>query len=87
MARREWDDPDVPGYESLAVFASEMAKNNAPRGIMVETSAAIRCGYADGRVFCMSPHPEMTAGLDNMLPAAVRWLVVQKCDPKPKIDQ
>lgn len=31
LARREWDDPKVPNYESLAIYASEIAKNGAPR--------------------------------------------------------
>lgn len=78
LARREWDDPDVPNYESLAIFASEIAKNGAPRGIMVGTSAAVRCEFGSGRVFCFSPHPELTEGLNHLIPVTVSWLAAQK---------
>ena len=77
LARREWDDPKVPDYESLAVFATEIAKNGAPRGIMPGTSAAVRAQYGSGRVFCFSPHPELTEGRHHLIPLAVRWLASQ----------
>jgi len=78
LARPEWDDPEVPDYESLAVFASEIAENGAPRGIMVATSAAVRCTYGKGRVFCFSPHPELTEGLHHLIPLTVDWLATAK---------
>ena len=43
LGRREWDDPKIPDYESLAIYSSEIAKNGAPNGIMKGTSAAVRC--------------------------------------------
>lgn len=78
LSRREWDDPDVPNYESLAVFTTEIAENGAPQGIMASTSAAVRCNYGRGRVFCFSPHPELTEGLAHLIPLTVRWLSTQK---------
>ena len=75
LARREWDDPKTPDYESLAIYGSEIAKNGAPNGIMKGTSAAVRCNYGEGRVFCFSPHPELTDGLHYLIPTAVQWLV------------
>ena len=74
LARREWDDPKTPDYESLAIYASEIAKNGAPSGIMKGTSAAVRCEYGKGRVFCFSAHPELTDGLHHLIPTAVHWL-------------
>jgi hypothetical protein len=74
LGRREWDDPKVPDYESLAIYGSEIAKNGAPNGIMKGTSAAVRCNYGDGRVFCFSPHPELTDGLHYLIPTVVQWL-------------
>ena len=74
FGRQEWDAPDVPDYESLAVFATEIAKNGAPQGVMARTSAAVRCEYGSGRVFCYSPHPELTEGLGHLIPLAVRWV-------------
>ncbi len=74
LARREWDDPEVPNYESLAIFVTEIAKNGAPRGVMAGTSAAVRCEFGRGRVFCFSPHPALTEGLNHLIPVAVGWL-------------
>lgn len=74
LGRREWDDPKVPDYESLAIFMTEIAKNGAPQGVMARTSAAVRCEHGKGRVFCYSPHPELTDGLHHLIPLAVNWL-------------
>ena len=78
LARREWESPDVPDYESLAIYATEIAKNGAPKGVMPGTSAAVRCEFGSGRVFCFSPHPELTDGLHHLIPLAVVWLATQK---------
>lgn len=75
LARPEWDDPKLPSYESLAIFATEIAtRNNAPEGIMVGTSAIVRSNYGKGRVMCFSPHPEKTEGCGWMIRKAVEWL-------------
>jgi glutamine amidotransferase-like uncharacterized protein len=74
LARREWDDAEVPDYESLAIYSTEIAKNGAPRGVMRGTSAAVRSKYGKGRVFCFSPHPELTEGLEHLIPLAAKWL-------------
>ncbi|MGF1582328.1 MAG: BPL-N domain-containing protein [Gemmataceae bacterium] len=78
LSRREWDNPGVPDYESLAVFATEIAKNGAPRGVMARTSAAVRCQFGRGRVFCFSPHPELTEGRNYLIPLTVRWLAARE---------
>jgi glutamine amidotransferase-like uncharacterized protein len=80
LGRREWDDEHVPDYESLAIYATEIAENGAPRGIMPGTSAMVRARYGTGRVFCSSPHPELTEGLEYLIPLAVKWLA-------PVVDQ
>ncbi len=64
---------EIPDYEQLAVFETEIAKNGAPPGIMKGTTAAARSTFGQGRVFCFSPHPEQTDGLDHYIEAAVRW--------------
>ncbi|MEO1526029.1 MAG: BPL-N domain-containing protein [Planctomycetota bacterium] len=74
LARREWDDADVPNYESLAIYKSEIAENGAPKGVMIGTSAIVRSEFGGGRVFCFSPHPELTQDRGTMLIQAVRWL-------------
>ena len=67
-----------PDYESLAIFETEIAKNGAPRGVMAGTSAAVRSHFGKGRVFCFSPHPELTDGLHHLIPLAVQWLAAQQ---------
>lgn len=75
LARREWDDNEVPDYESLAIYKGEIAKNGAPQGVMAGTSAIVRTDFGSGRVFCFSPHPELTEGRGKMIGQAVDWLV------------
>lgn len=74
FGRPEWDDAGVPNYQSLAVYESEIAEKGAPKGVMKGTSAIVRARYGSGRVFCFSPHPELTEGLGHLVPMAVSWL-------------
>lgn len=78
LSRKEWDDPSVPDYESLAIYATEIAEKGAPRGVMEGTSAAVRARFGKGRVFCFSPHPELTDGLQHLIPTVVEWLAEKK---------
>ena len=73
LGRPEWDDPEVPDYQSLAIYSSEIALKGAPEGVMARTSAAVRCEFGKGRVFCFSPHPELTDGLHHWIPLVVTW--------------
>lgn len=73
LGRPEWDDPEVPNYESLAIYTTEIAKNGAPEGVMARTSAAVRSEFGRGRVFVFSPHPELTEGLHHLIPLVVGW--------------
>lgn len=73
LARREWPAARLPAYESLGVFASEVALNGAPSGIMAGTTAIARAPFGGGRVFCFSPHPELTEGIEGFVARAVRW--------------
>lgn len=67
------DDPATPDYRPLATFATEIAKNGAPPGVMQGTTAICTTRYGQGRVLCFSPHPEKTRGLENMVYTALRW--------------
>lgn len=63
--------PDLDDYQCLATFETEIALNGAPVGVMKGTTA-IACGvYGRGRVFCFSPHPEMTDGLEALVLSAI----------------
>lgn len=60
-------DPNVPDFQTLATFETEIAKNGAPSGVMQGTTAIAIGDYGAGHVICFSPHPEKTAGIESML--------------------
>ena len=68
---------DVPDYTVLAWYRSEIAKNGAPEGVMVNTPAIISGTFGKGRVIAVSPHPEKAkseAGSQKIILRAVQWL-------------
>ena len=72
------DNPAIPDYEALGVYVGEIAKNNAPKGIMQGTTAIARGKFEKGRVLCFSPHPEKTPGSESMLLEAIDWVSKKK---------
>ena len=66
--------PEIEDYEELANFKTEIAKNGAPEGVMIGTSAIARGRFGKGRVICFSPHPEMTAGLETFVQDAINYV-------------
>jgi hypothetical protein len=72
------DKPEIPDYETLATFKTEIAENGAPKGVMLGTTAAARGTFGQGRVFCYSPHPESKGDLDHYIQTAVRWAATAK---------
>lgn len=67
------EKPDVADYDRLATYRTEIARNGAPEGVMPGTTAIASGVHRKGRVFCFSPHPERTAGLEPLLVRAVWW--------------
>ncbi len=67
------EDPNIPDFRVLAHFRTEINKNDAPEGVMKDTSAIIVSQFGKGRVFCSSPHPEYTDGLEPLIHKAIRW--------------
>lgn len=65
--------PEIPDYETLGTFATEIAKNGAPQGVMPGTTAIAQGRYGAGRVFCFSPHPERTPDVQAFVFKAVQW--------------
>ncbi len=63
----------LPPYEVWAWFRTELAKHDSPAGVMSNTPAIFSAAYEQGRVVCVSPHPEQTPGLEAFVPAAARW--------------
>lgn len=65
---------DLPEFEPLAFFRSEVARNDTPKGIMVNSPAIFAGRFGKGRVLCFSPHPEQTKGLESLVARAVTWV-------------
>jgi glutamine amidotransferase-like uncharacterized protein len=69
---------DLPDFEVLVTFRSELALNDTPVGVMVNAPAMVQSTFGLGRVFTSSPHPEQTAGLEPLVEQAVRWTARSK---------
>lgn len=65
---------NLPPYEALAYFRSEVASNDTPKGIMINSPAIFAGTYQKGRIVCISPHPEQTDGLEYVVSHAVSWV-------------
>jgi glutamine amidotransferase-like uncharacterized protein len=65
---------DLPAYEPLSTFGTEVAENGAPKGVMIGTNAMVRAVFGKGHVILISPHPEQTDGLDYIIRDAVKWI-------------
>jgi len=65
---------DIPDYEPIAFFRTELAENGSPKGAMVNSPAMARGTFGQGRVLISSPHPEQTAGMEGFAEHAVRWV-------------
>lgn len=63
----------LPDFEPLAHFRTELAKNDTPVGVMVNSPAIVAGNCGKGRVLVSSPHPEQTPGLEHLVAKAVRW--------------
>lgn len=66
---------DIPDFETLATYESEINRNGAPAGVMLGKTAIAIGNYGQGQVVCFSPHPEKTDGRESMIGDALRLLV------------
>ncbi len=64
----------IAPFEPLAFFRTELAEHDSPKGAMVDAPAIVRGVFGKGRVVSSSPHPEQTAGMENFIENAVRWV-------------
>ena len=64
---------DLPDYQALTLFRTEMAENGTPVGVMVNSPAQAIGTFGKGRVFISSPHPEGTPGLEHLIPRGIVW--------------
>jgi glutamine amidotransferase-like uncharacterized protein len=67
------NESDLPGYEVLARYDSEVSDKGAQPGAMSGTHAIIRSIYGEGRVICFSPHPEKLNGPNGLMMSGVSW--------------
>jgi predicted deacylase len=66
-------DKELPEYTPLAWFRSEVVRYEPQRGTMIDTPAIVSAPFGKGRVLSVSPHPESTPGLEQMIVNGVRW--------------
>jgi putative intracellular protease/amidase len=69
---------DLPEFETLVSFRTELAENDTPVGVMTGAPAMVRSTFGLGRVFTSSPHPEQTAGLETLVEKGMRWAARSK---------
>ncbi len=67
-------DPEVPDYEPLGTYESEIAQKGAPSGVMIGTTAIASGRFGMGRVLCFSPHPEKTPSTHSLLTSGLKWV-------------
>ena len=73
----------LPAFEPLAYFRTEVASNDTPVGVMINSPALIAAPFKKGRVVFCSPHPEQTKGLEDLIPHAVAWCATPGDSEKP----
>jgi predicted deacylase len=74
---------DLPAFETLAYFRTELASNGSPVGVMIDSPAIFSAPYRQGQVVCISPHPEQTKGLEDIVPQAINW-IAPRVKPTPE---
>jgi len=65
--------PGIPDFTTLAVFKTEIAENDTPAGIQIDTPAILTGPFGKGRVVGISPHPEQSDGLRDLVPRLIEW--------------
>ncbi len=66
-------------YVVLAYFRTEVAENDAPKGVQIDSPAIVAAEYGAGRVLVCSPHPELTPNLHYLTVQKVKY-VARKAD-------
>ena len=65
---------NLPDYQVLAWFRSEVAHYDPQKGTMINTPAIITGAFGKGRVLSISPHPESSKDLRSMVARGIRWV-------------
>ena len=78
-------DPNGTKCEALAYFRTEVAENDSPVGIQVNSPAIWKSTFGKGTMIISSPHPEHTDGLRFFIPRICRDLAkAQGLKPAPE---
>ena len=64
---------EIPDYQVLAWFRSEVVRYEPQTGTMVNTPAIITGSFGQGRVLSISPHPESSRDLRAMVARGIQW--------------
>jgi putative intracellular protease/amidase len=64
----------LPDFKPLALFRTELAENDSPKGVMINSPASAAADCGKGRVIIFSPHPEQSEGLEDLVVHAVEWV-------------
>ncbi len=76
---------DRPQGEVLAWFRSEVAQNDTPKGIQINSPAILLAKYGKGTIITSSPHAEQTKALHGFILKELHYLASQlNPDPAPK---
>ncbi len=60
-------------YRVLAYFRTEVAENDSPVGVQIDSPAIAYGPYGKGRVLICSPHPELTPNMNVLVPKLARF--------------
>lgn len=58
----------------LAIYRQEVVAPGGKVGVMIDSPAMVLASYHKGIVVGISPHPEATPGLENILPHVISWV-------------
>jgi glutamine amidotransferase-like uncharacterized protein len=64
---------DLPDYEALAVYRSEVWSFPFQKGTMIGTPAIIAGSFGQGRVVAISPHPEISPDQEILVSESVAY--------------
>ena len=75
----------IPDFQPLAFYRSEVAENDSPKGVMINSPAVVSGLFGKGRVVCFGPHPEQTPGMEPALWRSLLWAANRSLEtPLPK---
>ncbi|MEI6325879.1 MAG: hypothetical protein WCO91_10555, partial [Gemmataceae bacterium] len=64
-------------------FETEVTKKGVPGGMMPGKTAIASGTFGKGKVLAISPHPELTPGMETVLAKAIKWATAPETKPNP----